>query len=353
MKRAFWFLLFICTLPSLAQVTPPTPPTSPTPPTPKSADEFKAAVAAAYDRNEFVSLSAPYHLLATFQTFKADGQPDGDGSIERWAASADRIKTVTRFRDHTATEYRIHGTEPDSVRYTDDGFSGSIMQYFVNLAVFHAAVPAQGILNRTVEPHAMALQGDVLDCGMFTFEIGPAAFPQPPKDNFCISRDTGNLVMRQTAGISIRFRDFQPFLDRSIPRMISASKGPQVRFRIKIEQLDQATLDDAAMTPPADASETSPEPNIWATQPGETTPLQTTKVAVPPDLKASHATGPVVLYVLISKTGTVTDVEPIIAASPELAAYAMQVARGYMYKPILRHGKPLEEIAHAWFNFKF
>jgi hypothetical protein len=324
-------------------------------PAAKTGDEVKALIGGVYDRNEIDSLTVPYHFLASFKTFKADGQPDGDGSIERWAEPG--MKTVTRFRDHSATEYRTEDTTSVSGRptilYTDDGFDGSIMLYFVHNALFYAAFRPAAIEQRAVEASARALQNDVLDCGMFVMELGPAGYPVPPKENFCVSRDTGNLVMRQTGGVSIRFRDFAPFLDKSIARTISASKGPQARFRIKIEQMDQATLDDAAMTAPADASPTSPEPNIWATQPGETTPAQTTKVPVPAELKASHAAGPVVLYVLISHTGKVTDVEPVIAASPALAEYAMQLARGYKYTPILRQGKPLEEIAHAYFNFKF
>jgi hypothetical protein len=351
-NRSCTFLLLLCTLPLFAQTDVPTAPAA------KTGDETKALIGAVYDRNEIPSLTVPYHFLATFKTFKADGQPDGDGSIERWAVPGKRMKTVTRFRDHSVTEYRNDDASSDvagrdTTRYTDDGFDGSIMLYFANLSLLRAAFRPEAIQQRTFEPRAIALQGDVLDCGMFAIEIGPAGYPAPPKENFCVSRDTGNLVMRQTGGLSIRFRDFAPFLDKSIARTISASKGPQVRFRIKIEQLDQATLEQAAMTPPADASPTSPEPSPWATQPGETTPAQTTKVPAPPELKASHATGPVVLYVLISRTGAVTDVEPIIAASPALADYAAQVVRGYKYMPIVRQGKPLEEIARAYFNFKF
>jgi Gram-negative bacterial TonB protein C-terminal len=76
-------------------------------------------------------------------------------------------------------------------------------------------------------------------------------------------------------------------------------------------------------------------------------------VPTPPELKSTRASGKVILYVLISQTGAVTDVEPIFASSPALADYATQLAKGYTYKPILRHDKPLEEIAHAWFDFKF
>ena len=328
-----------------------------TAPDARSADEVKGIIASVYDRNEIVSLKVPYHFLAAFETFKADGQPDGNGSIERWAVPGKGIKTVTRFRDHMMTEYgnddKTHGTIFDTTRYKDDGFSGSIMSYFVNLSLFYAALPAPSILARNVETTAMSLQGDALDCGMFVLARGPTAYPQPPKDNFCVSRGTGNMILRQTDGISIRFRDFAPFLDKSIPRTISGSKGPQVRFRINIQQLDQATLEDAEMAAPEDASLTSPAPNVWATTSEETSPIKTTKVPIPPELKASHASGPVVLEVLISQTGAVTDVEPIFASSPALADYAIQLARGYTYKPILRHDKPLEEIAHAWFNFKF
>jgi hypothetical protein len=199
----------------------------------------------------------------------------------------------------------------------------------------------------------MSLQGDVLDCGSFVFEIGPPEFPAPPRDGFCVSRDTGNLVLRQTENVSIRYRDFAPFLDKSIPRTISASKGSQVRFRIKIEHLDQSTLDDAAMTAPPDASPTSPEPNIWSTKPGETTPIHkpASKLVAPPEVSASHASGPVVLYVLISRTGAVIDAEPIAAPTPAVGEFVTQFVRGWTYKPILRNGKPIEEIAHAFLNF--
>jgi hypothetical protein len=229
------------------------------------------------------------------------------------------------------------------------------MSYFVNLSLFYAALPGPSILSRNVETTALSLQGDLLDCGMFVLEIGPAAYPQSPKDTFCVSRNTGNMVLRQTHGISIRYHDFAPFLDKSIPRTISASKGSQARFRIKIEQLDQSTPDDTAMAAPADASLTSPAPNDWATQPEETSPVHSSTLMLQPphELKASHVSGPVVLYILISRTGAISDVEPIYAPSPALADFATQVVRGWTYKPILRHDKPIEKLAHAYLNFKF
>ncbi len=184
-------------------------------------------------------------------------------------------------------------------------------------------------------------------------EFGSPGLPQPPNDRFCVSRATSNLVLRDTENLTIRYTDFAPFLDKSIARTITGSQGSQVRFRIKVEQLDQASLPEEQMVAPADASPFSPEPNRWATKPEETRPKIAVKVDVPPALKADHAAGQVLLYVLISRTGSVMDIEPLFATSPELVSYATQVVRAYSYTPIMRNGKPIQEIATSFLAFKF
>ena len=263
-------------------------------PVSKSADEVKQLVVSTYERNEIASVTVAYHFRATFETFDTAGQNTGNGSIERWSASPQLMKTVTRFGDHSMTEYSAHGER----LYTDDGFGGNIMYYFVRSSVFSAAFPPAGIIRRAPQStNAASLPGgDVLDCQAYSMEIWPAASPQSPNERFCVSRATSDLVLRNTMNLTIRYSDFAPFLDKSIARTITGSQGSQVRFRVKIEQLDQASLPDEEMTAPADAFPFSPEPNRWATKPEETQPVRTSsEVDVPRALRASHAAGQAVL----------------------------------------------------------
>ncbi len=316
---------------------------------PKSPDEVKGLLVAAYSKNVLSASPGPYHFIASFQTFALDGTPAGDGTIERWASAAPgRIKTVTRFGGHTMTDFDDHGKH----LYTDDGFVGSIMSYYVRIFFDYPTLPPAGV-KRNVQTTAMSMQGAVLDCGMFQAWIEPPDYPPMPKDGFCVSRDSGNLALRQTQRFSIRYQDHAPFLDQAIARRITASKGSHVRCRIKIDQLDQAVLDDVAMTLPPDASPTSPAPDIWATKATETVPAKTGKVPIPPALKAAHANGLVEVFILISRTGTVIDAEPFFSLSPELEDMGLQTVKTWTYKPILRDGKPLEVIAIARLPLQF
>jgi hypothetical protein len=337
-------LALLWVLPCAAQTDATTqdePPAAPAvAPTAKSPDEVKTLLLQAYDRNALQIASGPYHVLATFQTFKPDGQLDGEGSIERWATAEARIKTVTRYGDHTMTAYGDQGKNV----YTDDGYTGSILSYYAQSFLFNALLPPPGIIHRQLQTTAVPLQGEILDCGGFQGWIEPPGYPAMPLDVFCVSRDKGDLALRQTERFSVRYQDYAPFLNQSIARRITASKGPHVRCRIKIVQLDQAVLDDAEMTAPPDASTTSPEPNIWATNRNETIPLKIGKVPVPPELKAAHASGLVEMFILISRTGSVTDVEPFLSTSPDLEDVAEQTVKAWTYKPILRNGKPIEVI---------
>jgi hypothetical protein len=122
----FLLLLLACETPCVAQAD-----VDPAVLTPKAPDDVKSMVAGAYEQNAIASISAPYHMLATFQTFTSDGRPEGDGTIERFAATPDRMNTVITFRGHTMTEFAAER----KLLYTDDGFSGNIMLYFAEARV--------------------------------------------------------------------------------------------------------------------------------------------------------------------------------------------------------------------------
>jgi hypothetical protein len=295
---------------------------------------------AAYRTNVLASSTGPYHFVASFQTFDRDGKSKGEGTIERWVASDGRSKTVTHFGGHAVTAFQDHGRN----LYTDDGYVGSIMSYYATGFLDYPALQWFGTNRRKLQTTSAAMQGEVLDCGAYQSWIEPQGYPPMPMDDFCVSRATGDIRLRRTQDFTIRYEDYSPFLKQAIARKITASEGTQVRCQIKIDLLDQAVLNEAQLTPPPDASQVSPEPKIWATQGRETTPVSTPRIFPPNHLAASHARGVAEIFVLISRTGSVIDLEPFRSSSADIEKFATQYVKAWRYKPIMRDGKPLEVI---------
>lgn len=316
--------------------------------TAKSPDEMKTILADTFKQNTFAYLPGPYHLIATFETFTPEGQPDGEGSIEKFFASPGHLKIITHFRDHTMTAY-YSGGKPV---YTDDGFDGTIMTYYANDFLLTPLPPPQGTAYRDIETKSLRMQGAVIDCGMFQFFIEPAGMPPSPKEALCVNRDTHDLALRETLHLSVRYRDFVPFLDRSIPRTISASQGPVVRLRIHVKQADQTMPDDTSMVPPSDASPVSPGPNWLATSKDEGTPSHRVSPSYPVDMKNARISGPAAVLVLISRTGNIKDVQPLYAPTPELLQAAVEAAKQWRYAPLIREGRPVETMTEIHMNFQ-
>lgn len=366
-RCAHWFLsaVLLVALSSFAQTsTPPAPPpaaaapaadTAPKPPeaalkpaepAPKPPDVMKGLLAEVYAHNTLAYQPGPYHLLASFETFDASGAPAGSGSIEKFFAAQGRMKVITRFRGHTMTAWHA-GERPV---YTDDGFDGTIMSYLASDFLLTPLPPPLGIARQDMETSVMEQQGKTLDCGMYELFVSPTGMPPAPKETYCVARGTHDLVLRQTQYFSIQYDQFEPVLGRSIPRSIVATQGGVVRCRIHVEKVDEQALDDAALTPPADASPVSPAPEWVSLNPKERTPLHKVTPEWPAGAKAS-AVGPVSLRYVISRTGTIKDVEVAYAPSPEFAQAAVDAVKQWTYAPILRRDKPVEVMTSIVLSF--
>lgn len=347
MKLGYWLLPPLLQLYSSLGVSQTNPPTPDKPsgaanvlPPARSSEAVDSLLGAAYRTNVLASSPGPYHFVASFQTFDPEGKPEGDGTIERWVASDGRSKTITHFGNHMVTAFKDH----EKTLYTDDGYVGSITSYYATGFLDYPALPWFGANRRKLQTSTVSNQGEVLDCGAYQFWIEPPGYPPMPMDEFCVSRATGNIALRQMQNFTIQYEDYSPFLKQAIARRITASKGGHVRSLIKIDLLDQAALEEAQITPPPDASHTSPEPKIWATETSETTPVATPRIFPPNHLAASHARGVAEIFVLISRTGSVIDVEPFRSSSADIEKFATQMVKAWRYKPILRDGKPIEVI---------
>jgi protein TonB len=76
------------------------------------------------------------------------------------------------------------------------------------------------------------------------------------------------------------------------------------------------------------------------------------KPVYPPIAKAAHVSGAVVLHALISKEGTVTNLQ-VISGPEMLRASALDAVRNWRYKPYLLNGEPTEVETQITVNFNF
>ena len=72
----------------------------------------------------------------------------------------------------------------------------------------------------------------------------------------------------------------------------------------------------------------------------------------PPIARAAHVSGAVVLHAIISKTGTVTNLQ-VISGPEMLRASALDAVRNWRYKPYLLNGEPTEVETTITVNFNF
>jgi Gram-negative bacterial TonB protein C-terminal len=333
----------IFTVSSLAQTDTEKPA-----PSQKSAAELKSLVFKAYQRNTVASITGPYHLLATFETFTPDGKPAGKGSIERWSIAPTRQKTITRFRDHTMTDYFVD----DKHRYTDDGFDGTIMLYDVYESLFESIPLRQGWDHRQLDYKPMQLENISMDCALYQLPANGPPLPVPIKQTICVSPENHDLALTQTQFLNIRYSDFTPFQEKSIPHTISIATGPVIRASVHLQQLDESMLEDAAMLPPADASPVSPAPDWVDTTREEDRPRHRVEPDYTHHMKSAHIEGPIAVLVLRSRSGKIKDIESAEGEPPELTQIVIDAVKNWTYAPLIREDKPVETISEVSFDFK-
>jgi protein TonB len=72
----------------------------------------------------------------------------------------------------------------------------------------------------------------------------------------------------------------------------------------------------------------------------------------PPIAKAAHVQGAVILHAVISKQGTIENLQ-VVSGPPMLAGAAMDAVRRWRYKPYLLNNEPTEVDTTITVNFTF
>ncbi len=81
-------------------------------------------------------------------------------------------------------------------------------------------------------------------------------------------------------------------------------------------------------------------------------PLKKVDPKYPPELRASHVDGEVVLYAIIRRDGSVDSIQLVHSVDPQLDANAMEALAQWKFSPAEKHGQPvdLEAVVHIPFR---
>jgi TonB family protein len=144
------------------------------------------------------------------------------------------------------------------------------------------------------------------------------------------------------------YSHIQKFQDHNIAGHIDISYVGEKRVEADLEESKEIEPDDAAFTPSPDAT----EPAIKSVTIPITT-LQKGGVQVgallvrvppiyPPDARAAHISGTVVIQAVIGKDGILKN--PTVLSSPDdsLSQAALDCVRQWRYRPYLLKGSPVE-----------
>jgi TonB family protein len=79
-------------------------------------------------------------------------------------------------------------------------------------------------------------------------------------------------------------------------------------------------------------------------------PIETPKAIYPPAAKEQKVQGQVVGTILVSESGSVENVH-FFKGDPLLTAAAVEAAKKWKFKPVVKDGKPIAVVARTTFNF--
>jgi TonB family protein len=314
---------------------------------PKDPAAIMAAAAPLYDFNN--AAIPPWHLKATYQIYDEHGQPSGNGTYEYWWASpqVNRSSWIRSGAIHTDW-------------HTADGkhaylASGERLQYFEYKLQNALLSPLPG--DSEDDPDKFRLerqevsvgQGKKLPCVMAIPKMAPhgqlqvvplGLFPtycfDPQLPALRVSYSFGTLTTEYDQIVRLKS-------GRYLPRQVQMFDGKSRILTAHVDDITGIEADDAAFKPAPDASQPKlvKSVNVSAGVANGMV-LRKQQPVYPPDAKAVHIDGTVVLQATIGMDGGVHDLHVVSAPSPSLAASALWAVSHWEYRPYLLNGEPVE-----------
>jgi TonB family protein len=292
--------------------------------------------------------TGPFHLKAHFDTFGIDGKLDGSGTLEEYWDGKERLRRELVYRGATMTIWRT----PKEFRKGGTLHSAYFMRRLVR--GFEDAIPQAQVLEMRAFTENQSTLGSVpMHCILTRSKPAPPPqnlppdWPYGPTDEqaYCLSNEDRFLRVEQSFPDEVLvFNKLHPFGSKAVPYEIRLTQSDLQRGSFEVDTLDTWTPEDSVLVPPADAVATAPAGDRSIGVPGNLIAgriISQPRPVYPPIAKAGHVQGSVILGALITKQGTIDDLEVLISRAPSLNDAAVEAVKQWRFRPFLLNGEPV------------
>lgn len=293
----------------------------------------------------------PWHVRAGWQTLDEQGKPKEEGTWEEWWAGEKKYKIVYRSADVDRTTY---GTEKG--RYIAGG-PDKVPWQFVTVerliqtpvAMARSGSGMKSILSvkdvqRGSAQLTCASQDMVMPDGNPIEVTRPDGTSRQLEFSECFSSDLPAVRAEETSqGSQTVFNAIVRFQGKYLARKIRYVNAGRVETDISVDVIEPLDpVIDAEFTPSADAV-LMPESKSVVVSPGiiAGNRIRGSFLQYPPDARAAHVQGTVVLKAHILKDGTIGDLA-VISGPEMLQKAAIDCVKTWRYRPYLLNGQPVE-----------
>lgn len=130
--------------------------------------------------------------------------------------------------------------------------------------------------------------------------------------------------------------------------------GPKLVYTLHVNMPNLTSASGSWVLNFAELNEDNSGPHIKPETPELTAPVPLRKVdpKYPPELRAAHVDGEVILYAIIRKDGSVDSIQLVHSVDPHLDANAMDALAQWKFRPAEKRGQPvdLEAVVHIPFH---
>jgi TonB family protein len=331
--------------------TPPTPSLAPVSPTaqPSITDPAQILAIAAQVNGLVGPDVKPWHLRLTYETFDNEGKQKSAGTFEEWWASEKKHKSKYVFQGAFQTDYTtenglFRSGSQDSLGDTTMRIEGDLLQ----------PIPAS-FDNYSFDLRERTLGQAHLRC-IFLHRLGGDTLSVPfMPGTYCLDANKPTLRVKTSAdGVhQAIFNHLLPFQDHYLASDIRIMKSGKPLLTIVVEKIESlSTIEPIDFTPPADAIHPL-LPKLVEILPGDlsVTLLHAVSPEYPPVARTMGLEGTVVVQAIIGKDGHTRN-SHAVSGPKLLQKAALDAVNGYLYRPILFNGQPVELTTTVNVTFK-
>ena len=287
----------------------------------------------------------PWHLKANYQTFDAGGKPKDKGVFEEWWAGPEKYKVSYTSSGFNQVRYKT----TKKLLMTGDDSAPSLADSMLERFVAHP-IPSPKAINEVI--------GRVLKFEVKNANDGPVAlncirektgFIDPV---FCFQKGSPAVRLETLIdGYMVMFNDIVSMDGKFVSRQIYVRSGDLPVLSEQVTTLEPLTkVDDAEFAPPPQAVTALLPPQFESAYDVHLISMGK-QPKTPPIAKAAHVHGTVIMAVIVSPKGDVSEVRAI-SGPAMLRQAAMEEVKSFRFEPFKVKGQPtaMELLIHSDFH---